>query len=99
MKPKRNERSDEDGMLEYLEDIIGSSRLKDPIDKFKKRIELLENEENMVQKRLKLAETEVSALEGPVREVIRLLRVENAITMCKHKILSIDKSVVFSQLS
>jgi structural maintenance of chromosome 4 len=91
MKPKRNERTDEDGMLEYLEDIIGSSRLKEPIEKFKKQIDIFDNEQEMIQKRLKLAETEVSQLVEPVREVIRLMRVENAVTLCKHKLYSIDR--------
>lgn len=91
MKPKRNERTDEDGMLEYLEDIIGSSRLKKPIEKFKDKLEYFINEEEQMQKKLKLAETEVSVLVGPVQETIRLMRVENAITKCKYKIYCIDR--------
>lgn len=95
MKPKKSERSDEDGMLEYLEDIIGSSRLKVPIEKFKNRIDHYNNEEEMIQKRLKLASTEVEGLKGPVIEIIRLMRVENAITNCKYKLRSIDRLVIF----
>jgi structural maintenance of chromosome 4 len=94
MKPKRSERSEEDGMLEYLEDIIGSSRLKVPIDKFKKKIEIFTNKEEMIQKKLKLAETEVSALVEPVRKVLKLMKFENAITKTKHKIFSIDRFVL-----
>lgn len=40
MKPKGHTEHDE-GMLEYLEDIIGSCRLKEPIDVLCRRVELL----------------------------------------------------------
>lgn len=40
MKPKGQTEHDE-GMLEYLEDIIGSCRLKEPIHTLSRRIELL----------------------------------------------------------
>lgn len=40
MKPKGQTEHDE-GMLEYLEDIIGSCRLKEPIQILARRIELL----------------------------------------------------------
>lgn len=40
MKPKGQTEHDE-GMLEFLEDIIGSCRLKEPIQTLARRIELL----------------------------------------------------------
>lgn len=40
MKPKGQTEHDE-GMLEYLEDIIGSCRLKEPIQTLSRRIEML----------------------------------------------------------
>lgn len=40
MKPKGQTEHDE-GMLEYLEDIIGSCRLKEPISILCRRVELL----------------------------------------------------------
>ena len=40
MKPKALTEHDE-GMLEFLEDIIGSSRFKDPIEQLSKRVEHL----------------------------------------------------------
>lgn len=40
MKPKGQTEHDE-GMLEYLEDIIGSCRLKEPIQTLTRRIEIL----------------------------------------------------------
>ena len=40
MKPKAETEHDE-GMLEYLEDIIGSSRFKEPIEHLAKEVEEL----------------------------------------------------------
>ena len=40
MKPKAQSEHDE-GMLEFLEDIIGSSRFKEPIELLTKRVEEL----------------------------------------------------------
>lgn len=40
MKPKGQTEHDE-GMLEYLEDIIGSGRLKEPIELLCRRVEAL----------------------------------------------------------
>lgn len=40
MKPKGQNEHDE-GMLEYLEDIIGSGRLKEPIQLLCRRVEIL----------------------------------------------------------
>lgn len=40
MKPKGQNQSD-DGMLEFLEDIIGSNRFKEPIEILAKRVETL----------------------------------------------------------
>lgn len=40
MKPKAQSEHD-DGMLEFLEDIIGTSSLKEPIEELNKRVEEL----------------------------------------------------------
>ena len=40
MKPKAQSEHEE-GMLEYLEDIIGSSRFKEPIEQLAKEVEAL----------------------------------------------------------
>ncbi|KAI6212922.1 Structural maintenance of chromosomes protein 4 [Aphelenchoides besseyi] len=91
MKPKSDDRHGEEGMLEYLEDIIGSSRLKEPIAKLKKKLEWYNDEEDMVRKRLDLAESEVSQMAGAVLEVLKMMKVENAITECTHKLLNIRR--------
>ena len=40
MKPRGQSEGD-DGMLEFLEDVIGSSRLKAPIEELGKKVDLL----------------------------------------------------------
>ena len=40
MKP-RGQNEGDDGMLEFLEDVIGSSRLKAPIEELGKKVDLL----------------------------------------------------------
>ena len=40
MKPKAQSEHD-DGMLEFLEDIVGTSRFKEPIEELAKRVEEL----------------------------------------------------------
>uniref|UniRef100_A0A8C4DSG3 Structural maintenance of chromosomes protein n=1 Tax=Dicentrarchus labrax TaxID=13489 RepID=A0A8C4DSG3_DICLA len=63
MKPKGQTEHDE-GMLEYLEDIIGSCRLKEPIQTLSRRIELLNEQRGEKLNRVKLVEKEKNALEG-----------------------------------
>uniref|UniRef100_A0A8C3G4T9 Structural maintenance of chromosomes protein n=1 Tax=Cyclopterus lumpus TaxID=8103 RepID=A0A8C3G4T9_CYCLU len=62
MKPKGQTEHDE-GMLEYLEDIIGSCRLKEPILTLARRIELLNEQRGEKLNRVKLVEKEKNALE------------------------------------
>ncbi|KAI6209194.1 Structural maintenance of chromosomes protein 4 [Aphelenchoides besseyi] len=91
MKPKHDERTGDDGMLEYLEDIIGSSRLKEPIMKLKQKLAKLNDEEDMIKKKLDLAEAEVNHMVEPVMEILKMMRLENAITECTHKLLNIRR--------
>lgn len=46
MKPKA-EKEGEEGMLEYLEDIVGSSRLKAPIERLRRRLEFYHRQRGM----------------------------------------------------
>lgn len=61
MKPKGQTEHDE-GMLEYLEDIIGSCRLKEPIHTLSRRIELLNEQrgEKVTQRRAAAASRQPS---------------------------------------
>ncbi len=46
MKPKAQSEND-DGMLEFLEDIIGTSQFKEPIEQLSKKVEELTEERSI----------------------------------------------------
>uniref|UniRef100_A0AAR2KQI3 Structural maintenance of chromosomes protein n=1 Tax=Pygocentrus nattereri TaxID=42514 RepID=A0AAR2KQI3_PYGNA len=76
MKPKGQTEHDE-GMLEYLEDIIGSCRLKEPINTLCRRVELLNEQRGEKLNRVKLVEKEKNALEGEKNKAVEFLTLEN----------------------
>ena len=90
MKPKA-ENENEEGMLEYLEDIIGSSRLKLPINKLLYKLDGIQEQRSAQLLRLKYAEKERTALVEPVRDVILNLRLESTVSLVTNKILSCKK--------
>lgn len=62
MKPKApNEH--EDGLLEYLEDIIGTSKYKVPIEEASEKLESLNEERSEKLNRTKIVEKEKQSLE------------------------------------
>ncbi|XP_068020390.1 structural maintenance of chromosomes protein 4 isoform X2 [Melanerpes formicivorus] len=85
MKPKGQTEHDE-GMLEYLEDIIGSARLKEPIQTLCRRVELLNEKRGEKLNRVKMVEKEKDALEGEKNNAIEFLRVENKLFQEKNRI-------------
>ncbi|XP_038671092.1 structural maintenance of chromosomes protein 4 [Scyliorhinus canicula] len=86
MKPKgQNEHSE--GMLEYLEDIIGSGRLKEPIQVLCRRVEILNEQRGEKLNRVKMVEKEKDALEGEKNHAIEFLTLENEIVKKKNCVL------------
>ncbi|CAL7944659.1 unnamed protein product [Xylocopa violacea] len=85
MKPKAQNENDT-GMLEFLEDIIGTVRYKEPLEKLMEKVEYLS--EYRVQKlnRLKIVEKEKAALEEPMQEAIQYLQLENEITKLQYQL-------------
>lgn len=75
MKPKGAEH--EDGLLEYLEDIIGTSQYKEPIDEALVHMEELQDKRAEKMNRLRLVEKEKNALEDKKREAEDYLRLQN----------------------
>jgi structural maintenance of chromosome 4 len=67
MKPKAQS-AHEEGLLEYLEDIIGSNRLVEPIQQAEEVVERLSETRQEKLNRLKVAEKEREALDGPRKE-------------------------------
>ncbi|XP_033759958.1 structural maintenance of chromosomes protein 4-like isoform X2 [Pecten maximus] len=85
MKPKGLTES-EDGMLEFLEDIIGSNRFKEPIDLLAKRVETLNEMRGEKLNRVKAVEKEKDDLEGSKNEAVEFLSLENEIIRHKNKL-------------
>ena len=76
MKPKAATEH-EDGLLEYLEDIIGTSKYKEPIDEALVEMERLQEERTIKLNRLRIVEKEKGALEAKKREAEDYLRLKN----------------------
>jgi structural maintenance of chromosome 4 len=76
MKPKAPTEH-EDGLLEYLEDIIGTSRFKKPIDEAFVEMERLSEDRQMKLNRLRHVEKEKLALEAKKKEAEDYLRLKN----------------------
>ncbi|XP_043926397.1 structural maintenance of chromosomes protein 4 [Protopterus annectens] len=85
MKPKGQTEHDE-GMLEYLEDIIGSGRLKEPIQVLCRRVEILNEQRGEKLNRVKMVEKEKDAMEGEKNHAIEFLTLENEIFKKKNSI-------------
>ena len=76
MKPKApNEH--EDGLLEYLEDIIGTNRYKQPIEEALTELDSLADVRSEKLNRLRIVEREKNALEEKKREAEEFLRLQN----------------------
>ncbi|KAF9237097.1 RecF/RecN/SMC [Melanogaster broomeanus] len=76
MKPKaQNEH--EDGLLEYLEDIIGTSSYKTPIEEALAAMDALSEERGEKLNRLRIVEREKTALEAQRKEALDYLRLYN----------------------
>eukprot|EP00928_Gymnodinium_smaydae_P001482 TRINITY_DN10542_c2_g5_i1.p1 TRINITY_DN10542_c2_g5~~TRINITY_DN10542_c2_g5_i1.p1 ORF type:complete len:1413 (-),score=520.72 TRINITY_DN10542_c2_g5_i1:108-4241(-) len=67
MKPKAQS-PHEDGLLEYLEDIIGSNRLVEPIEQAEAIVEQLTEQRQERLNRLRVAERDRENLDGPRKE-------------------------------
>ncbi|TFK56417.1 hypothetical protein OE88DRAFT_1741296 [Heliocybe sulcata] len=76
MKPKAPSEH-EDGLLEYLEDIIGTSKYKEPIEEAMVEMERLSEERQDKLNRLRIVEKEKSALEEKKKEAEDFLRLQN----------------------
>nr|XP_009938294.1 PREDICTED: structural maintenance of chromosomes protein 4 [Opisthocomus hoazin] len=97
MKPKGQTEHDE-GMLEYLEDLIGSVRLKEPIQTLCRRVESLNEQRGEKLNRVKMVEKEKDALEGDKNKAIEFLCLENKMFkeknhICQYYIYDLKKRI------
>ncbi|XP_046393575.1 structural maintenance of chromosomes protein 4 [Ischnura elegans] len=74
----------EPGMLEFLEDIIGTSRFKAPLEKLSVLVEELSEQRAEKFTRVRMVEKEKDSLIEPVKGVIGYLKDENRITHLKN---------------
>jgi hypothetical protein len=82
----------EDGLLGYLEDIIGTSLCKSPIDKALIEMERLTEEK---LNRLRVVERERNALEKEVRSRKLLTSTERPCTRTVHPLVGPSRSSIF----
>ncbi|KIR56495.1 hypothetical protein I315_00669 [Cryptococcus gattii Ru294] len=75
----------EDGLLEYLEDIIGTTKYKEPIEQASLEVEALTEERAEKMNRLRVVEREKAALEGQKQEAEEYLRASNELTRMTSK--------------
>ncbi|WWC65608.1 uncharacterized protein I303_108228 [Kwoniella dejecticola CBS 10117] len=73
----------EDGLLEYLEDIIGTTKYKEPIEQANLEVEALNDERGEKMNRLRVVEREKASLEDKKREAEDYLRDANELTRKK----------------
>ncbi len=85
MKPKGTEH--DDGLLEYLEDIIGTSKYKEPIEQALVEVERLQEERGEKLNRLRIVEKERNALEGKRQEAMNYLRLHNEHVLAQSRLL------------
>ncbi|KAG6579734.1 structural maintenance of chromosomes protein [Phytophthora cinnamomi] len=81
MKSKGAEGTNEDGLLEYLEDIIGSNVYVEPTEKVWEEVEQCNEVRGDKVNRVKLVEKEKAHLEGPRAEALEYLRKEKEVYM------------------
>ncbi|CAG9833958.1 unnamed protein product [Diabrotica balteata] len=74
----------ETGMLEYLEDIIGTNRYKKPLTQVTERVEYLTALKTEKLNRMQLVDNELKELQAPMEEAVKFLKVENKVVTSKN---------------
>ncbi|KAG5323636.1 SMC4 protein, partial [Pseudoatta argentina] len=97
MKPKAQNENDT-GMLEFLEDIIGTFRYKEPLEKLLNKIEELTERKIEKLHRLRVVQKEKEALEEPMQEAVHYLKTENSIINLQHQIYHCKRSEAMKKL-
>ncbi|KAL3899166.1 MAG: hypothetical protein SGCHY_002240 [Lobulomycetales sp.] len=90
MKPKARTEH-EDGLLEYLEDIIGTSSLKPEIEELTNRVETLSQERTAKLQRVQAVEREKTRLEGSKNEAVKFIRMENQLAIAQNAFIQANK--------
>ncbi|KAI9033329.1 hypothetical protein DFJ74DRAFT_176515 [Hyaloraphidium curvatum] len=86
LMPPKGKNENEEGLLEYLEDIIGTNVYKETIETKVKELEELNEERQERLNRVRIVEKERNALEGRKNEAEAFLRTENDLTKHRNKL-------------
>ena len=85
MKPKGANEND-DGLLEYLEDIIGTAQYKAPIEEALAEVERLTEERQEKLNRLRIVEKDRKSLESKKQEAEDYLRLVNNLVRARSRL-------------
>ncbi|EIW64469.1 RecF/RecN/SMC protein [Trametes versicolor FP-101664 SS1] len=85
MKPKAANENDE-GLLEYLEDIVGTSQYKEPIDEALVEVERLTEDRQEKLSRLRIVDKDRKALESKKKEAEDYLRMVNDLVRARSRL-------------
>ncbi|KZV74095.1 RecF/RecN/SMC protein [Peniophora sp. CONT] len=96
MKPKAPTKH-EDGLLEYLEDIIGTAELKPAIDEALTKLEELQEERTHKLNRLRITEGQKNALEEEKAAALEHIRLKNELMRAKSFLYQFYLSSCFKQ--
>ena len=80
----------EEGLLEYLEDIIGTSHYKSQIEEVGQSLEAVNDERSSKFGRVRMVEREKNTMEGQKNEAESFLRAENELVIKKNKLLQVN---------
>lgn len=98
MKPKGQNENDT-GMLEFLEDIIGTARYKEPLAKLADKVEMLTERRIEKLHRLRVVQKEKESLEEPMQEAVEYLKIENTIIRLHHQLYHCKRSETVKELT
>lgn len=87
MMKSKAQSENETGMLEYLEDIVGTNRYVLPLNQLNAKVEELTVERTEKHNRCSLAERDMKDLEEPHNEHLKFLKAENNIIITKSTLL------------
>jgi len=93
MKPK-GMAPNEIGLLEYLEDVIGTDRYKEAIETREKAIEIKEEEKSQKESKLKDVRKQLLELEDPKNKAIEFIKKEKMRFAADNLVQQIEKYVV-----
>lgn len=88
MKPKAQTEHDE-GLLEYLEDIIGTAHYKAQIEELNVQVELITEQRATKLTRVRVVEKERNAMQGQKNEAESFLVAENQLVVKKNQVLQV----------